>query len=304
MRKKLATILLTLALVQLLPPGVPRAHAETQTLERIQKSGQINLGFLVDQPPFSYQSADGKPGGYVIELCGAVVETLRARLQFRELRPKYVRVERTNGLEMVETGQVDLLCVAVPETLKARERVSFSIPIYVGGIGVVVRTNAPPALVKVLSGQVAHSGPNWRATVNGGLEYNVYAVFAGTTSESWVRERLTGLGVIAKVVPVKTYEAGLNMVQGGQADAFFGDRAVLTTLAAQRQESDLQVLDRRFTVEPAALVLQRGDENFRLAVDTALSQLYRSGNVLVNYSRHFGAPTETARMLFQAYSLP
>lgn len=302
MRKKLSTIVRAAALVQLL--CATAALAQTQTLERIQKSGQVNLGYLADQPPFSYQSGDGKIDGYVIELCRAVVQTLRERLRFPQLHPNYVRVDRSNGLEMVESGRVDLLCSAVPETLAARQRVSFSIPVYLGGIGVAVRTNAPAALVRVLSGQVAHSGPNWRATINGGLEYNVYAVFAGTTSESWVRERLTGLGVIARVVPVKTYGAGLQMVASGQADAFFADRAVLTTTAAQRQDSDLQVLERRFTSEPAALVLQRGDENFRLAVDTALSGLYRSGKVLDDYSRYFGTPTGSVQMLFEAYGLP
>src|SRR5436309_2282251 len=84
-----------------------------QTLARIQQSGQVSLGFLADQPPFSFQASDGKPGGYAVDLCGAVVETLKTRLQFPDLRAKYVRVTRANGLDMVESGQVDVLCVAV-----------------------------------------------------------------------------------------------------------------------------------------------------------------------------------------------
>lgn len=275
-----------------------------QTLARIQQSGRINLGFLADQPPFSFQAADGKPGGYAVDLCGAVVDTLKARLRFPELRAQYVRVSRANELNMVESGQVDVLCEAVPETLEARARVSFSIPIFVGGLGVVVRADAAPALKKVLNGQVARTGPTWRATINGGLENRTYAVLAGSGTESLVRERITTLGVIAKVVPVKTYEAGVGLLERGQADALFGDRAMLTTVAAGRNEPELEVLDRRFTLAPAGLVVQRGDENFRLAVDTALSKLYRSGGVLALYSQHFGEPSETARLLFQAYSLP
>lgn len=275
-----------------------------QTLARIQQSGQVSLGYLADQAPFSFQASDGKPGGYAVDLCNAVVESLKTRLQFPELRAKYVRVTRANGLDMVESGQVDVLCAAVPETLKDRERVSFSIPIYVGGLGVLVRADAPPAFKKVLNGEVARTGPTWRATVNGGLQNRSYAVLQGSATESLVRERVTTMGVIAKVVPVKTYAAGVGMLESGQVDAVFGDRAMLTTLAAERNGAELEVLERRFTLDPAGLALQRSDENFRLAVDTALSRLYRSGDVLATYSRHFGEPTETARFLFQAYSLP
>ena len=297
----LAVLLLAL-MMQVLSVWVHPLQA--QTLARIQKSGKVSLGFLADQPPFSFENSDGKPAGYAVDLCGAVVDALKARLQFPELRAKYVRVTRANGLDMVESGQVDVLCGAVPETLKERERVSFSIPIYVGGLGVLVRADASPALKKVLNGGVARTGPTWRATINGGLQNRSYAVLAGSPTESLVRERITTMGVIAKLVPIKTYEAGLGMLERGEVDAVFGDRAVLTTLAVGRNGGELEVLDRRFTVDPAGLVLKRSDEDFRLAIDTALSGLYRSGAVLATYSRHFGEPTATARLLLLAYSLP
>jgi ABC-type amino acid transport substrate-binding protein len=41
----------------------------------------------------------------------------------------------------------------------------------------------------------------------------------------------------------------------------------------------LMLADAYLTVEPYALALPRGDENFRLAVDRALSHIYRSGEI-------------------------
>ena len=67
---------------------------------------------------------------------------------------------------------------------------------------------------------------------------------------------------------------------------------------------ELQVIDRRFTLEPMAMALQRGDEDFRLAIDTALSRLYSSGSYAKTYTTWFGKPSETASLLFQAYALP
>jgi polar amino acid transport system substrate-binding protein len=157
----------------------------------------------------------------------------------------------------------------------------------------------------VLNGQVAHTGPTWRATINAGLANQTFAVYSGSTTEAWVRERIASLGVLAKVVTVSKYDQGVQMVDQGKADAFFGDRAVLTRYAAQRgDDHELQVIDRRFTLEPIAMAMRRGDEDFRLAIDTALSRLYSSGTYARTYGSYFGEPSETARLLFQAYALP
>jgi polar amino acid transport system substrate-binding protein len=275
-----------------------------QTFTRIQSTQSINIGFVPDQAPFSFTAEDKEAAGYAVEVCRNVTAALKARLGFPPLRINFVATSTTAGLEMVEQGRLDLLCGAIPETLQARERVSFSIPIYISGVGALVRKDAPASLLRVLNGEVPHTGPTWRATVNAGLANHTYAVRAGTTSESAVRDRIAKLGVIARVVAVPTYEEGLKLVAAGKASAFFADRVVLTTYVASHGGDGLNVLDRRFTLEPVALALQRGDENFRLAVDTALSNLYRSGMYQRIYTRYFGEPSATAQLLFQAYSLP
>jgi polar amino acid transport system substrate-binding protein len=175
----------------------------------------------------------------------------------------------------------------------------------VSGVSALVRKDASPALLRVLNGQVAHTGPTWRATINAGLANQTFAVYGASTTESWVREKIANLGVLAKVVTVSKYDAGVDLVAQGKADAFFGDRAVLTRYAIQRGEGEeLEVVDRRFTLEPLAMAMHRGDEDFRLAVDTALSRLYSSGTYVRTYSTYFGPPTDTARLLFQAHALP
>lgn len=284
--------------------GLPTATS-AQTLARIQQAAAINLGFVPDLSPFSSRSPDGRPRGYAVELCQYVAGVLEGRLGLPNLAQNDIAVSAADGLNMLERGEIDLFCGPVSETLKTRERVSFSIPIYVSGIGALVRKDAPASLLRVLNGEVAHTGPKWRATVNAGLANHVYAVQAGSTSEAWVRERIAMLGVIAKVVTVDAYEKGIEMVARKRADAYFADRAVLATRIAQSENgADLQVLDRRFTLEPMALAVLRGDEDFRLVVDAALSELYRSDGYAPTYSRYFGKPTDTALLLFKAYALP
>ncbi len=221
------------------------------------------------------------------------------------MKVKYTPTSIESGLDMVARGQVDILCGAVTETLQRRQRVAFSIPVFTSGIGVLLREDAPYGLLQVLKGEVPRTGPKWRATINRGLVNHVYAVHAGTTGEDWVRAQLTSLGVIARVVTVDTHEKGVEMVLNGKADAYLADRTILEAYAAHnKRENELMVLDRHFTFEPLALVTRRGDEDFRLAVDTALSELYRSEAFFPLYMRYFGEPSDKTRLLFRAYALP
>ena len=84
--------------------------------------------------------------------------------------------------------------------------------------------------------------------------------------------------------------------------AYFGDRGILEFLVLQSKAPDqLGLADNYFTVEPYALALPRGDEDFRLAVDTALSRIYRSGEVGAIFSNAFGANAKPSVMLQTLY---
>jgi polar amino acid transport system substrate-binding protein len=273
-----------------------------QTLERIKSSGTLNIGFVPDQAPFSSAAAEGA-SGYSIELCQKVAEATKAKLRLRELQVNFLSTTIQAGLEKASSGQIDLLCGAVTNTLKRREIVSFSMPIFNGGIGALMRLDAPPALVRVLNGEEAYSGPIWRATIRQGLADHTYAVDAGTTTEAWVREKVAGLRVIATIVTVDDHEKGIEMVLNGEADAYFADREVLREYVNRSERADeLTIADRQFTYEPLALALARNNDDFRLVVDTTLSNIYHSDTFIDLYTRYFGKPSEFTLKLFKIYA--
>jgi ABC-type amino acid transport substrate-binding protein len=49
-----------------------------------------------------------------------------------------------------------------------------------------------------------------------------------------------------------------------------------------------KLLDEDFSVEPYALMLPRGDYDFRLAVNRVLARLYRTGEIKPIYDRWLG----------------
>ena len=281
--------------------GVPLL-ASAQTLDRIQTLGTFNLGFVTDQAPVSFEAEDGKARGYAVELGQKVAEAVKAKVGLPDLRTKYIATSLKDGLDMVADGRIDLLCGATSDTLKRRERVSFSLPIFATGTAVILRKDAPPALVRVLEGKKAYSGPIWRGSINRALAEHTYAVHAGTVTEEWVREKIATLGVIAKVITVEDHAKGVEMVAKKKADAYFADRVILDNYATRSKYADeLMVLDRYFTYEPLALAMPRNDDNFRLVVDTTLSKLYNSGEIFQIYKNYFGEPSDTTMMLFKIY---
>ena len=98
------------------------------------------------------------------------------------------------------------------------------------------------------------------------------------------------------------------MLDEGKISAYFGDRSILVSLIGEsKKPGKLMVADNYLTVEPYALALPRGDEDFRLAVDRALSHIYRSDEIATLFKRTFGEknnPGQTLQTLYLISGLP
>lgn len=286
-------------LLSLLP-----ALAQAATLEQVRASHTLTLGYLADFSPFSVQDGD-KVSGYAIDLCLKVTEQVQQTLALSDLHVQFQPVALADEITAVSSGQVNLLCTPTVANLERRKQVSFSIPVYTAGVTAVVRKDAPAALLNVLNGKQAHSGPTWRATLNRGLANQTFAVVAGGVTELWVRRQLQALGVIATVITVAGNEAGFEAVVQGKADAFFSERMLLNNLLARHTEEDaLMLVERIYEYAPVSMVLPRDDEDFRLLVDSVISEMYRSGAIEQAYQDHLGGATESVRRLFKLYALP
>jgi polar amino acid transport system substrate-binding protein len=278
--------------------------ADASTLERVRTSNTFTLGYLPDLAPFSAQAGD-KASGYAIELCLKIADHVKAELGLHDMQVRYQPVSVDDEMTAVSTGKVDILCTPTPPTLARRKHVSYSIPVYTAGLSVVVRKDAPETLLNVLNGNVARTGPTWRATVNHGLSDQTYATIAGGITEAWIRQQTRLLGVVATLITAKNIEAGVNLVAEGKADAFFAERMLLSNLLVTHPSTaKLVLLDRVFEYSPTAMAVDRDDENFRLLVDTALSEMYKSGEIEQACNTYLGGISDMAKKLFKLYAIP
>ncbi len=103
---------------------------------------------------------------------------------------------------------------------------------------------------------------------------------------------------------VKSREEALSALQAGSVDAFASDKLLLVGLASKMKDpSQYALLADDLSFEPYAIVLPRGDGNFRVAVNRALSEIYRSDEIVEIFRRAFGAGLEPTPILIIVYGL-
>lgn len=281
------------------------ASAAGVTLDRIRESGHIRLGYRADARPISFRDESGAAAGYAVELCTRIVEAVKGELGLGQLAVDWVPVTTESRFTAVQNGEVDLVCGPDTATLARRKEVAFSIPIFPGGVGALLRGDASERVKSILSGKEPQFQPTWRANAGQLLLAQRFTMVAGTTADHWVAAKGAELDLNFQVSPVSSYEAGLKSLLDGTADVFFGDRILLLAAAQQGPSAkDLTVLDRLFTIEPVALILPRGDEDFRLVVDRALSWMYNNGKAAELYTKWCGKPEESTLAFFRMTAIP
>ena len=73
----------------------------------------------------------------------------------------------------------------------------------------------------------------------------------------------------------------------------------------QRDKAEELLISRNtFTSEPYALAMPRDDEALRLAIDRALSYIYRSGAIYQVFSKHFGKVGPEVVFFYSVMALP
>ncbi len=229
-----------------------------QTLDRIQETGELRLGYRTDAPPLSYVDTEGRPSGYTPVICSQVAQGLANGLQLESMEVTFVPVTAENRFEKIVSGDVDLHCGAATITLRRMADVGFSIPVYVDGAAALLPKGASQDMAS-LSGQKI-------------------GVRNGTTTEEALSNTLRLLEINAEVVSVEKHPQGVQMLLDGEVQAYFADQSILLGLrGSMDSEGQLNVMDRLLTIEKQGLAMARGDADFKLAVDSILSGMYAAG---------------------------
>jgi len=260
----------------------------TGTLKKIKESKTFTLGHLESAPPFSFPGPDKRPVGYSIDLCKHVAAGIQKQLGV-SLKLNWVPVTTQNRIDMVAQGKVDIECGTTTATLSRQERVDFSLMTFVDGGSLLLSAGTKLGSVQDLSGKRI-------------------GVIPGTTTEKALAKFLKGEFVTAEIVKVKDHVEGRTALEKKEVDAFASDRGILIGLAVTAKDPDrFDLAEILFSYEPYGFMVRRNDADFRLAVNRALAELYRSGEIAPIYERWFGSfgkPTPAIQAMYLLNGLP
>lgn len=260
----------------------------TDTLKKIRDSKTISLGFRTDSPPFSFAGSDGQAAGYSVDLCKRVVAGVERQLNVGSLAVKWVPVTSANRFDQVTSGAIDLECGNTTVTLNRQERVDFSNLTFVDGGAVLVLAESKLTRLADLAGKTV-------------------AVKPGTTTEKSLKDTLKDKLIDAKVVLVKDEAEAFAALNEKRIDGYAADRVALVgNVVKAHGETKYGIIQDNFSFEPYALMMRR-DPSFRLAVNRALVQTYRSGAIVDIVNRWLtplGKPGPLLEMMFILNTTP
>jgi len=225
---------------------------------------RLLVGSDLDNKPFAWVDAAGRPQGRDVEMMAAIAQLLHRRLEWQ-------RMPFDQLMPAVQARRVDLVCATLGVTPERERLMAFSRPYFETEIVAVVRAGeGEPATLEALAGRRV-------------------AGAAGTTAERAVRGVLPGaLGVFES----KGLPAGERLLSH-EVDAAVMDGPAAAALVAA-SDGKLVRLGQPLQAEHYALALPLSSEALRQACDRALSSLERAGS-LARWNEKFGlAPAAAA----------
>jgi ABC-type amino acid transport substrate-binding protein len=253
--------------------ALPAAQAqETRpTLAKAAETGSLRVSYRESSVPFSYLD-NAKPVGFAMDLCGHIVEAVKARLKKPDLKVELQSVTSANRIPLVVNGTVDLECGSTTNNTVRREQVEFAINHFYTGTRL---------LVKKASG--IHNWPD--------LKGKKVATTTGTTNFQVLRKYGQEMKLDLEVLSGKDHADSMLLVDSDRAVAFGMDDILLYGLMANaKNPAEWDVVGDPLQVEPYAIMLRKNDPEFKKLVDDTLKGVIASGEFEKLYKKWFQSP--------------
>ena len=249
------------------------AHAqEGGTLKKIKDTGQITLGVRDSSIPFSYLDDKQSYQGYSIDICMKVATAIQKQLGLTALDVKLNPVTSATRIPLMANGTVDLECGSTTNNLERQKQVAFAPTTFV---------TANRLLSKKASGIKTLDDMKGKAIVS----------TSGTANLKQITQLNGEKNLGMNIMAAKDHAEAFLMVETGRAVAFAMDDILLASLAANsKAPADYTVSTEALSVEPYGIMMRREDPAFKKAVDTAVENLFKSGDINRIYAKWFQSP--------------
>jgi glutamate/aspartate transport system substrate-binding protein len=258
--------------------------ALSPTLANIKQTHVVHLGYRESSPPFSFLDPSGRPIGYSLELCQAVVDEIGLAIDDPALKIEYVKVTSDDRIPAVLQGKVDLECGSTTANVERRKQVAFSPLMFVAGTKLMVPKASPISAAADLKGKTV-------------------IVTKGTTNEQAMHSVDQKLGLGLKIVTSPDHEQSYQMLANGEADAFATDDILLYGLIARHKSQDkFRVTGDYLSYDPYGIMFRKGEPELAAVVERTFRKLGTDHDLLPLYNKWFETRLPTGEKLNVAIS--
>ena len=237
------------------------------TLAKAKAAGKVVMGTRESSAPLAYTTGGGQFTGYHVELCQRILKAVLPGVAI-----EYVPVTSANRIPLVQNGTVDIECGSTTNNEARQKDVSFALTTYVTEVRTAVKADSKVASVADLNGKTV-------------------ATTTGTTSVALLRKNKRAQGIQFKEVYGKDHADSFLLLESGRADAFVMDDNILAGLiAGSSNPKGFKIVGETLNVEPIAIMVRKGDDKFKGAVDDYIRKALKDGEIKMLYDKWFLKP--------------
>ena len=243
MKQRLLNLLIGIALLVTMPQAIA-----AREWSEIKSEGKLKVAVKEDVRPLGFTDEAGNLAGLEIDIARKLAEELLEDSEAIE----FVPVANKERLQVILEDEVDLAIARVAVTTPRSRIVDFSPHYYLDGTGIVTKT------------EIKNSNS---------LNTSRIAVLKNSATIAVVRNRLPN----ATLIGADSYQEALELIETNRADAFAGDRSILTGWVQEYPAYNL--LPERLSGAALAIVMPKGLQyrQLRSQIDRAVANWKKSG---------------------------
>ena len=265
-------LLLTLGLLGAL--ASPAAAEElTGTLKKIKETRAITIGYRDSSVPFSYLDDNQKPIGWAMDICAKIVDAVKRDLKMDKIEVKLNPVTSATRIPLMANGTIDLECGSTTNNAERQKQVAFTNTHFLTASRFVSKKAMKLDKIDDLKGKTVVST-------------------AGTTNIKQLNEANAQRKLGINILSAKDHAEAFLMVETDRAAAFVMDDILLAGFVAGAKDPAAYAIssDAFSLPEPYGIMLRREDPAFKIVVDKATADFFKSPEGMKTYEKWFTKP--------------
>jgi ABC-type amino acid transport substrate-binding protein len=243
-----------------------------QTMDRIQKTGVIKVGFRDGSLPFAFRNPEtDRHAGFSVDMAAELAKYLSLRFE-KTIAIKPFSVTPTTRIQMVADGTIDVEMGATTYKQEREERVDFSMIFFVSDTAFLVARDSNIKALEDLNGK------------------RVGATQATTNLKALARVIKEGKLSLKELVVGESHSEGMQALQSGKIDAYCTDGSLLEGLRLRAQHpGKWAITPFGIDYEPYAYMCQEGQSDFRDFINSTISWTIKTGRFFEMYDKWMGS---------------